>query len=549
MKILPADFFENTSRRQRFEQEARAVAALSHPNIVAVYDVGTEGDYSYIVMELVDGQVLSGKKFALRKALDIAVQATDGLAAAHAAGICHRDLKPDNIMLTRNGRVKILDFGLAKLTPALEETETTQDLGPQSEPGQVMGTVGYMSPEQVRGEAVDCRSDIFSMGAVIYELLAGKRAFDCESKVETMTAILKGDSPELPNSVPGPIRLIVAHCLEKDPSSRFQSAGDLSFALSAYSQNGIQDSTAPALARPSIWEITMWPRRLAWTLVALVLIAAGSGGALLWRGPPPITWNGVLLGGPEVAINPRISPDGHTLAFAALVGDNLQVGIMKPETGNRQMLTHRTDFGSVNALSWSPDGTRLYYDRWIDVPGAVFRVPALGGEEQLLLEDAAAPEALPDGSLIVVRINANRQLQMFRFWPDTGRLQGFPLEFGWNPNFAAVRSFPDGKEVVAIGTLIGSGHEAGQHIYVVNLESASVRQLPSGLADDSKLTAVTVTRDGKTVLAARYAGLSRVIAIPRNGRGPIATVLTLTNMVWSLDSGAGESVYFKWTDR
>jgi hypothetical protein len=293
-----------------------------------------------------------------------------------------------------------------------------------------------MSPEQVRGVTVDYRSDIFSFGAILYELLAGKRAFNAGSSVETMAAILKGDPPELPQSVPEPIRGIVAHCLEKDPENRFQAARDLSFALSAYSQNGIQDGTASALVRPSKWEIAMWPRKLTWALMAFVLIASGFGaGALLWRGPPPPPWAGVPLGGPDVAMDPRESPDGHTLAFAAMVGDNLQVGIMKPETGNRQMLTHRNDSGSVNALSWSADGTRLYYDRWTDGPTGVFSVPALGGGEQLLLENAASPEALPDGSLMVVRQNAERRLQLFRFWPETGRLQAFRVDFAFDPGW------------------------------------------------------------------------------------------------------------------
>ena len=549
LKILPVDVLGDVSRRQRFELEARAVAALNHSNIVSVYDVGAEAGHSYIVMELVDGKPLRGVKLSLRRALAVAVQIADGLAAAHAAGISHRDLKPDNIMLTQAGRAKILDFGLAKVTPAPADAGTTQTMGFETEPGQVMGTAGYMSPEQVRGLTVDYRSDIFSFGAILYELLAGKRAFDGGTKVETMTGILKDDPPELPHSVPGPIRQIVAHCLEKDPKTRFQSARDLSFVLSAYSQSGIQDAASP-LARRSIWKAAAWPTVGLAALAAFVLITVSVGAStFLWRDPPAPAWSGVFLGGPEVAVGPRESPDGHTLAFAAMVGDNLQVGIMKPETGNRQMLSHRNDFGSVNAVSWSPDGTRLYFDRWNDMPRGVFSVPALGGEERLLLEDAASPEALSDGSVLVVRQNAERRLQLFRFWPETGQLRAFPLAFAFDPNLPAVRIFPDGTEAVGIGTLIGAGREAGQHIYVVNLESGSVRQLPSGLADDSKLSAVAVAHDGKTVLVASFTGFTRISAVPSSGRGPARTLLTFTSLVWSLDRGAGESIYLDQVER
>ena len=183
LKILPPDMARDPSRRQRFELEARAVAALNHPNIVALYDVGD----GYIVNELVDGEPLSGVKLGLRKAIDAGVQIAAGLAAAHAAGITHRDLKPANILLTRDGRVKILDFGLAKMAEAHSAAGTTETMSARTEPGAVMGTVGYMSPEQVRGTPADHRSDIFSFGLVLYELLAGKRAFVRDSSIETTT--------------------------------------------------------------------------------------------------------------------------------------------------------------------------------------------------------------------------------------------------------------------------------------------------------------------------------------------------------------------------
>jgi serine/threonine protein kinase len=198
VKILPLAAATDSSRRQRFEFEARTVAALNHPNIVAIYDVGAEDGVSYIVSELIEGQPLRGSSLGLRKSLDCAVQIANGIAAAHAAGIVHRDLKPENIMLTRDGRVKILDFGLARLNAPPTADAATETLTVQTEPGLVMGTVGYMSPEQVRGKEADPRSDIFSYGVILYEMLSGHRAFHGDTAVETMTAILKQEPPDLP---------------------------------------------------------------------------------------------------------------------------------------------------------------------------------------------------------------------------------------------------------------------------------------------------------------------------------------------------------------
>ncbi len=264
LKILPAEVAADPSRRQRFEIEARAVAALSHPNIVAVYDVG-EG---YIVSELVDGEPLRGARFGLRKTLDIAAQIAGGLAAAHAAGVVHRDLKPDNILLTRDGRAKILDFGLARMTQASGHPDTTMP-APLTGPGVVMGTVGYMSPEQVRGLDADHRSDIFSFGVVLHEMLGGARPFDGETAVDTMQAILREDAPDLPSTVPGGVRQVVSHCLEKDPAHRFQSARDLGFALRALAQGDSSSGSAPAVESPA----PPASRTRAWLAAGVALLA------------------------------------------------------------------------------------------------------------------------------------------------------------------------------------------------------------------------------------------------------------------------------------
>ncbi len=246
IKVLPASFSADPDRLRRFEQEARAAGVLNHPNITAVYDIGTSAgdDAPYVVQELLEGEtlraVLAGGRLPQRKVIDYALQIVHGLAAAHEKGIVHRDLKPENVFVTNDGRVKILDFGLAKLTHTEEKGQATNlpTAPAATEPGVVMGTLGYMSPEQVRGKPADARSDIFSFGAILYEMLSGKRAFHGDSAADTMSAILKEDPPDLAvtnqNLSPG-LERIVRHCLEKSPEQRFHSAHDVAFALEALS--------------------------------------------------------------------------------------------------------------------------------------------------------------------------------------------------------------------------------------------------------------------------------------------------------------------------
>src|SRR5262245_36150669 len=405
LKILPSEVANDPVRRQRFELEARAVAALNHPNIVAVYDVGD----GYIVSELVDGQPLRGSKLGLRKTIDVSVQMASGLAVAHSAGIVHRDLKPDNVLLTRDGRVKILDFGLAKMQmphAAADADTVTARTGP----GVVLGTAGYMSPEQVRGGETDHRSDLFSFGLILYELLSGERAFRGDTAVETMTAILKQDAAELPDTVPPFVRQIVERCLEKDPANRFQSSQDLGFALT---QTRTQAVVAADVQRRG------WTK---WAALAAAIALGLSAGIYLGGGAPAaVPWSGVMLSGTEVGVGPRLAPDGHTLAFATIERCVPQVAIMKPETGNVAILTHSTENGYVQSLCWSADGARIYYDRWTDIPRGIYSVPALGGPERLEVEDGSSPEALPDGSLLLARFNPKRQVQAFRFRTDTGQ--------------------------------------------------------------------------------------------------------------------------------
>jgi len=553
LKILPEALAHDPVRRQRFEQEARAVAALNHPNIVAIYDIGSENGVLYMVTELVDGETLNATKLNLRRTLDCAVQIATGLAAAHAALITHRDLKPANILLTRDGRIKILDFGLAKISVPQASFQSdfqsefgdTETLPLNTDPGVVMGTVGYMSPEQVKGLVADHRSDIFSFGVILYELLSGHRAFHRDTAVETMRAILKEDPPELPDSVPTVVRQVAHHCLEKEPENRFQSARDLAFALSAMSHgsggSSIQTNVAPALPAPSPWR-----KRGVMTAGALLLIAISvTGGQFLLRTPAALEWSGEILGGPEMALDPRLSPDGSLLAFEAMDDGLSQVAVMKPETGNWSMLTHNRKGGTTFAIAWSPDGASIYYDRRTDVPQGIYSVPLLGGDERLILDKASNPEPLPDGSLLVIRFNAERKTQLFRFWPDSGRLQDLPvIAFDSSSPGHPMRAVPGGKEAVIYGYRLGRENEPPA-LLLVDLDTAAVRPIATVAT-----RAFTVTRDGQSVIATMWAdSLIRIVSIPLNGRTSPQTLFTVANLAWYMDAAPDGSVYISLMDR
>ncbi|HXG90555.1 MAG TPA: protein kinase [Vicinamibacterales bacterium] len=368
IKVLPTSFSADPDRLQRFEQEARAAAALNHPNILAVHDIGAEADAPFIVSELLEGQTLRERLLAgpvpTRKVVGYAVAIASGLAAAHEKGIVHRDLKPENLFITTDDRVKILDFGLAKLVDARsggERESVRQTAPPQTEVGQVLGTVGYMAPEQVRGLAVDHRADLFAFGAILYELLSGRRAFHRDTTPETMAAILNEEPPHLlpsERSIPPELARIVERCLEKSPPARFQTATDLGFVLKALSD--ASDSTnavgpGPRIARRG----RQW---VGWAIAALLLLTLAPLAYQHARERPivpelmrfsiPPT---VDFGGPG---NFALSPDGRHLAFFGLGAD----GILRLWLRSMETLDVRPLLGSEVPLAnfapppfWSPD--------------------------------------------------------------------------------------------------------------------------------------------------------------------------------------------------
>lgn len=373
IKMLPAAFANDAERLGRFEQEARATSALNHPNILTIYDIGTAppelGGAPFIVAELLDGEELRAQlndgALPVRKAIDYAQQIAAGLAAAHGKGVVHRDLKPENLFVTKDGRVKILDFGLAKLRPSqpggIDTDAPTQKQ--MTDPGTVLGTVAYMSPEQVRGQDLDHRSDIFSFGLVLHEMLSGQRAFTSGSAVEVMHAILKEeprDLSELNPKVTPQLEKIVRRCLEKKPERRFQTASDLGFALEALttpSSSGT-NRTAAVQALDTAATAKRGGRRERWAWLAagvMTLIALALGVVYFRRSTPEAETVRLAVTPPEKATRfdwPTISPDGRTLAFIATSEGKTQLWVRPLNATTAKPLAAATP---TNWPFWSPD--------------------------------------------------------------------------------------------------------------------------------------------------------------------------------------------------
>ena len=559
IKVLPAELASNPEALARLEREARAVAQLSHPNILAIHDFGRQGETAYAVMELLEGETLRARlehgALPARKAVELAVQIAEGLAAAHEKGIVHRDLKPENVFVTHEGRAKLLDFGLAKKTgpasgPGLDLLAATQHTGA----GTVLGTVGYMSPEQVRGEAVDHRSDIFSFGAVLYEMVTGRRAFSRETAAESMTAILKEDPLEIAagGSVLSPtLAQIVHHCLEKKPGERFQSAHDLGFALGNLSSGS---STATPL--PASFVTRNRRATLLWAaLSAIVFLGLGIGmGKGLAKAPPLPSFRKLTFGRGAID-GARFVPGSHDIAYSARWQGNpstvylLREGSLEPRALEAQgaMLLGTSSQGSAAVLT----RPALYNGLLV---GTLSVLPLAGGGSREVSRAATAADFSADGSgLCLVAVAKQNQFQLE--WPPGEILLGPGRSILRNPRVRGSQvaflqstpaSFAEGEiRVMAKGsqprplarckgfTALAWG-PGGDEIWFSTFDGG-----------ESRIQAVTL--QGRTRILARYPGRLELLDVDPSGRC-LAISSSQLRQAFGRAPGAGQDMDLTWLD-
>jgi Tol biopolymer transport system component len=405
IKVLPEALADDADRLRRFEQEARTIAALNHPNILGIHDIGTHDGAPFLVSEFLEGQTLRERlesgPLPVRRAIEYALGIAQGLAAAHEKGIVHRDLKPENVFVTRDGRVKVLDFGLAKLVRPEEDHEAVVTLtSPVTLPGMVMGTVGYMSPEQVRGEPTDARADIFSFGAVLYEMLTGRRAFKRNTSAETMTAILREEPPELNDTGwQGPLALqrILVRCLEKNVERRFQSASDLAFAIESLSGTSTSKSVPHPKSRRA------W---LPWVIAAALLVGTVVREMVRPAAAPanPLEKAHFARVTDYESVEAAISPDGRFVAFVSDHDGPFDVWLTQMGTGRPTNLTQGKAGplpGPLRSVGFSGNGSEIWLGGG-DVGMRLRLMPMTGGAlRNFLGEEAVNLAWSPDGARVV----------------------------------------------------------------------------------------------------------------------------------------------------
>jgi Tol biopolymer transport system component len=570
LKVLPEGLAGDPDRLRRFEKEARSASALNHPNIVTIHEIGSEGGVSYIAMERVEGstlrQLLAGGPLPTKKILSVAAQAAEGLAKAHAAGIVHRDLKPENLMVTPDGFVKILDFGLAKLTGPPEASDgpsIAPTVSGGTEPGMVMGTVAYMSPEQAVGKPLDFRSDQFSLGAVLYEMAAGRRPFERPTRPETLTAILREEPEPLASvaqTTPAPLRWIVERCLAKDPDERYASTKDLARDL------GQMATHLSSMSAPGPVAVEGAPRRRALTRTGLVLlgVAVGllaAGAAVRIRGlgrpaaPPRLTR---ATFSPGLQEQPAFSPDGKFLAYVTDERGNLDI-VVEPRGGGAPIRVAATDADEAQP-AWSPDGTKIAFCSARDHGGRLnfalgqfaltelvdgrggdlFIVPALGGTAVKLVDDGYYPAWSPDGKRIVYQSNRGGQWDLWTISSDGGQPARLTndAEFDYQPSWS-----PDGRWIA-----YGSGVSG----------ATNVRAVPAAGGAPTELTHVATfvlhpswSPDGSSIVYSTFDNVTNVWELPvsdgRAAGAPRRVTLGGGQDVDAAVSRAGTSIAFATT--
>lgn len=466
LKVLPAEVSADPGRRARFEQEARAAAALNHPNIVGVHDVGDQDGVFYIVSELVPGETLAALleegPLPIKKLLDIAVQIADGMAAAHSARITHRDLKPGNVIVTPDGRAKILDFGLAKQASVAASASDITLTVHQTQPGVILGTVSYMSPEQARGKPADYRSDQFSFGVILYEMAAGKKAFDKPESVQTMSAILTEDPPPIERDIPAPLRWTIDRCLAKDPADRYESSRDLFRELRQIRDHVTTKSSPSQItgAVPAIAEIPKPRRRIGWALPLIGtagLAAAFFAGRLLAPESFPdqsaYTFTPFAFD-PGGQAYPVWSPDGKAVAYAARPDGPtapFQVMVRYLDAALPRRVTRIPK--EAIPIGWSPDNMRILFTS-SQAPVGIWSASAVGGEPESFMpvSNAAAIAVSPDlKAVALVRQGDDGVNAVFISSPPGSPPQKYPndpIQSKTLFSHTHIRFSPDGKSLL-----------------------------------------------------------------------------------------------------
>ena len=520
---------------ERFLNEIRVTANLQHPHILPLYDSGEADRLLFYVMPYVEGESLRDrlsreKQLPIDEAVRLAREVASALDYAHRHGVVHRDIKPENILL-HEGQALVADFGIALAVTKIGGTRMT-------ETGMSLGTPAYMAPEQAMGEReITPKADVYALGCVLYEMLLGEPPFTGPTAQAVVAKVLTekpGPIVARRERVPAQVEEAVCTALEKLPADRFASAAEFAEALIS--------SRVPAAPRPTAtsWRGLLLPA----ALVGAVALAAGF---FLGRGTAataalPTAWRGELLGGPQVAMAPFVSRDGQLVAFQAMVDGQTQLAVLKPQSGDWKVLTSDRSRGVVDTYSWSRDNSRIYFDRYLDVPNGVFSISPLGTEQRLVLADAMFPDVLPDGSLLVARLNRDRNLQLYRFWPENGRLDTLDAVGVNNPNSVFFRAFPDGKEAAFFGRP-AMRKDSADHLYAIDLSTNRTRRL----APDSSFSSssLAMTPDGRWVVIASSTGaLQRIIAVARDGSDRTQVLASFTSPAYGIDVGADGSLYF-----
>jgi eukaryotic-like serine/threonine-protein kinase len=553
VKVLPPEKVADADRKRRFVQEAKAASALNHPNIVTIHDIDSADGVDFIAMELIAGKTLdsciSRHGLRLNEALKYSVQIADALAVAHRVGIVHRDLKPGNLMVADQGLVKVLDFGLAKLTEPSEclGDEATRTFKPTTEEGTIIGTVSYMSPEQAEGKKVDARSDIFSFGALLYEMVTGRRAFQGDSRLSTLTAILREEptpAGQVVEGLPRELERIIVRCLRKDPERRFQAMPDLKVALEELKEESDSGKLGmvPAPKRP-------YHRRLAWIALVALLVVIGA----LWfarsgvKAPEPPLSAVPLTTYPGFQGIPTFSPDGNQVAFSwdGEKRDNRDIYVKLIGTGGPP-LRLTSDPAEDYSPSWSPDGRFIAFLRDLSrEKSAVLLIPALGGPERKIAEvfnpgwvDLPAPFLTwsPDGKSLVMsdRDSLTGPFALFLLSIETGERQKVTSPSAQLVGDSAPAFSPDGR-ILVFSRCIDFG------LSDLYLQTFSAGLKPTGEAkrvtfENTGAGSPTWTTDGREIVFSEAGRLWRTATL--RSKGPEAKPQWLSSLgddIWGVE--------------